>query len=124
MVTVERREDSSESVCLEIGGGSHDNVQELKFRNEKQPVVEPRGWERRYTETAVLDLPLHLWRQGIRFRGNVLELGAGGCWFSSIVSKFADVEKVYALDFSSYLLLNVAPLMMDHLHARKEKIVR
>jgi SAM-dependent methyltransferase len=124
MTTIENVAGASESLYIEIGDSSSDNTQELKFRNETQPIVEPKHWERRFTETAVLDLPLQLWRKGIRFRGNVLELGAGGCWFSSIVSKFVEVKHVYALDFSSQLLMNVAPLMMDHLHAKKEKIVR
>jgi ubiquinone/menaquinone biosynthesis C-methylase UbiE len=54
----------------------------------------------------------------------VLELGAGCCWFGSILSKEDSIKEIYCVDLSENLLKNVAPHIMGYLHARDEKIVR
>jgi ubiquinone/menaquinone biosynthesis C-methylase UbiE len=70
-----------------------------------------------------LDILPHL-VQYFDIGGNVLELGAGCCWFSSELSKLEKVRTVVALDFSTRALDKVAPKVMKTLNAKAEKITR
>ena len=63
-------------------------------------------------------------RKGIDFSGNVLELGAGTCWFASEISKNNNVINVYALDFAKSIVTKIAPLVMDHAGADAKRIIR
>ncbi|MFP4522379.1 MAG: class I SAM-dependent methyltransferase [Fibrobacterota bacterium] len=56
--------------------------------------------------------------------GRCLELGAGSCWVSSMLSRLDEVSEVYALEISRRSLVQVAPRIMDMLDADKEKITR
>lgn len=68
---------------------------------------------------------LELLRQrGIEFRGLVLELGAGTCWFSSEISKSAGVSRVVALDFARNILGKLAPLVMERAGADAARVQR
>ena len=60
----------------------------------------------------------------IKVKGKVIELGAGICWLSSELSKIKDVNEVYSLEFSEYLLKDIAPGIMKKLNAEEEKITR
>mgnify|MGYP001615643157 CR=1 FL=1 len=57
-------------------------------------------------------------------RGAVLDLGAGVCWTSAVVSRWPRVQKVHALDYSEHRLLKIAPLVFEQLGAATEKIER
>jgi len=104
-----------------------DNTDEIKYREEIQPQEEmfnhPQRWIKNMRKEK-LKIPLILKKKGIEFRGRILEIGAGSCWFSSVLSKFPEVKEVYALDFSKHILTKVAPAMMDYLNADSKKIVR
>lgn len=63
-------------------------------------------------------------RLPITIEGRVLELGAGSCWFSSELSKFKEIETIYAVDFSKTLLARIAPRIMEKLGANEGKIKR
>lgn len=58
------------------------------------------------------------------YGSRVLELGAGSCWFSSILSRENSVKEIYCVDLSENLLKNVAPHVMKSLNAKEEKITR
>ncbi|MEW6115180.1 MAG: class I SAM-dependent methyltransferase [Thermodesulfobacteriota bacterium] len=57
-------------------------------------------------------------------RGTVLELGAGVCWTTAILSRCADVEKIIAVDISEHRLFRLAPLVFQQYHALEQKIER
>ena len=56
------------------------------------------------------------------FKGEILELGAGSCWFSALVSKLPEVEKVYALDLSEDLLDKIGKKVIKQLEGNCKKI--
>jgi len=56
------------------------------------------------------------------FKGEVLELGAGSCWFSALVSKIPEVKNVYAIDISKELLETIGNKVIVDLEGEKEKI--
>lgn len=60
----------------------------------------------------------------VEFKGKILELGAGSCWFTSCLSRLRLVDQIYCLDFSEFLLENIAPHIMEYLKADINKITR
>jgi ubiquinone/menaquinone biosynthesis C-methylase UbiE len=104
-----------------------DNLDELKYREKIQPHEQrfnhPQKWIRNMRKEK-LKIPLFLKKEGVEWGGCILEIGAGSCWFSSVLSKFPEVKEIYALDFSEHILKSVAPAMMDYLNANAGKIVR
>ena len=56
------------------------------------------------------------------FKGEVLELGAGSCWLSALMSKLAKVEKIYTLDISGDLLETIGNKVIGNLKGEKRKI--
>jgi SAM-dependent methyltransferase len=61
---------------------------------------------------------------GLKFRGRVLEIGAGGAWFSAELSKLPNVVELITTDYSSKLLQNQAPKVFKLLKANGAKITR
>jgi ubiquinone/menaquinone biosynthesis C-methylase UbiE len=51
----------------------------------------------------------------------VLDLGSGGCWLGAILSKFEEVQTIYALDSSRYLLHKIAPDVLELMQADTRK---
>ncbi|MEE9325305.1 MAG: methyltransferase domain-containing protein [Dehalococcoidia bacterium] len=60
---------------------------------------------------------------GVQFSGQIVELGAGSCWLSSLLSRLDKVERVYAIELSRRRLELMAPLAFEHFGARPERIV-
>jgi ubiquinone/menaquinone biosynthesis C-methylase UbiE len=56
-------------------------------------------------------------------RGTVLDLGAGSCWLSALVSRLPQVDRVIALDLSESFLLSVGVRVLKHLGADFSKVV-
>ncbi|MEA2098117.1 MAG: class I SAM-dependent methyltransferase [Patescibacteria group bacterium] len=56
------------------------------------------------------------------FKGEVLELGAGSCWLSALMSKIPEVKNVYAVDISKELLERIGNKVIVDLRGNKEKI--
>lgn len=61
---------------------------------------------------------------GVPVRGTGLDVAAGVCWTTALLSRIAAVERLYALDFSKHRLLILAPLVLKAFKAEEEKIVR
>ena len=61
-------------------------------------------------------------REKYNFKGEVLELGAGSCWLSALISKEPEVKEVYALDISKKLLETVGNKIIDVLKGERQKI--
>lgn len=103
------------------------NKKELKYRNE-DALIDQRTdtldkWKQRVLNGRLSIIP-QLKKKSITFYGDILELGAGICWFSSELSKIKEVNEIYALEFSSVLLNEVAPNIMEFLKADTSKITR
>ncbi|MFA6888187.1 MAG: class I SAM-dependent methyltransferase [Candidatus Woesearchaeota archaeon] len=102
------------------------NKNELKYRNNIQP------YENEYNQTDKWVKTINDGRRNILpiltshidFKGNILEVGAGSCWFSSELSRISSVKKVYSLEMSEHILKNIAPSVMLSLNANTHKIVR
>jgi ubiquinone/menaquinone biosynthesis C-methylase UbiE len=102
------------------------NLSELKYREEiqlREPQYESiQKWCKRAQD--YIHIISFLEKEGIRFYGMVLVLGAGSCWLPFTLSKLRTTQRIYALDFSKTLLTIVAPEIMRHLKADMSKIVR
>lgn len=61
---------------------------------------------------------------GIKFHGRVLEIGAGGAWFSAELSKLPNVVELITTDYSTKLLQEQAPKVFKLLNAHGAKITR
>lgn len=102
------------------------NKQELNYREQIQPKEQefdsiPK-WISRIDDGRRDILPI-LYRF-VDFKGEILELGAGSCWFGSELSRLKNVNKVYCLEMSKFILTNISPHIMLHLNADLDKIVR
>ena len=56
------------------------------------------------------------------FKGEVLELGAGSCWLSALISRNAEIKNVYAVDISKELLEIIGNKVIVDLEGNKEKV--
>lgn len=61
---------------------------------------------------------------GLKFHGRVLEIGAGGAWFSAELSKLPNVVEIITTDYSPKLLQEQAPKVFKLLNANGAKITR
>lgn len=102
------------------------NLGELEYREKIQPHEENYDeitkWKK-IVDGIDREILNKLYRF-VNFHGEILELGAGSCWFGSTLSRINSVEKIYCLDFSEHLLTNIAPHIMEHLGAETGKMVR
>ena len=102
------------------------NKQELNYRE----IIQPRENEFNHTSKWIERISdgrrgiLPILYRFIKFKGEILELGAGSCWFASELSRLDSVSKIYCLDMSEFILKNVAPRVMQYLSADTKKITR
>jgi len=61
---------------------------------------------------------------GLEIKGVGLDLAAGVCWTTALLSRIGTVEKIYAVEISKHRLLKIAPLVLDLFKAQSDKIVR
>jgi len=59
---------------------------------------------------------------GMEIKGNGIDVGAGSCWCTALLSKIKLVKRLHAIDFSYQRLKNVAPGVLELFNAKKEKI--
>lgn len=57
-------------------------------------------------------------------QGNILDVAAGVCWTSALLSKCDQVERIDALDFSYHRINQLAPIVCEHFEANRDKIQR
>jgi ubiquinone/menaquinone biosynthesis C-methylase UbiE len=102
------------------------NKKELQYREEVQPTEEEfksvEQWTSRITSDGRFDYLKKIFTK-IKFKGTILEIGAGSCWFSSELSKLDSVNKIYCLDFSERIIKDIAPGIMNYLKANTNKII-
>ena len=50
---------------------------------------------------------------GLTIKGVGLDIAAGVCWTTALLSKIASLKKIYAIEISKHRLLKIAPLVFD-----------
>ena len=88
-----------------------------EFKNEAE-------WLRCVKEDFPKFIPFLTKRCGLEFRGRILEIGAGGAWFSAELSKLPQVVEITATDVSARLLKGQALKVFRLLKAHEAKITR
>lgn len=63
-------------------------------------------------------------RNNFKLQGIGLDLAAGVCWTTALLSQLDSVEKIFAIDISRHRLLKIAPSVLDLFKAHGNKIVR
>jgi ubiquinone/menaquinone biosynthesis C-methylase UbiE len=61
---------------------------------------------------------------GLRLKGVGVDIAAGVCWTTALLSRIEGVDTLYALDISRHRLEKIAPRVFDLFGAKQEKIVR
>ena len=116
----------TESKLIKHNLTDHINKKELYYRN----VIQPQ--ECGASNKSKLIKQMHDYRTNflpilyniIEFKGEILELGAGTCWFGSELSRLPSTNKIYCLDMSEYFMKETAPYVMEQLGAETGKITR
>jgi ubiquinone/menaquinone biosynthesis C-methylase UbiE len=102
------------------------NRAELDYRENIQPheaeFNSVERWEARILGDNRLAILPWLQSHGVNPRGEGLDLGAGSCWLSAQLSRLPSVDRVHALEFSDWMLGEVAPSIIARLGGDKDKI--
>jgi ubiquinone/menaquinone biosynthesis C-methylase UbiE len=61
---------------------------------------------------------------GLTIKGVGLDIAAGVCWTTALLSKIASLKKIYAIEISKHRLLKIAPLVFDLFKAETDRIIR
>ncbi len=127
-VTAESMADAAVRSPVRYGVGPSElaDLDELRFREEIEPIGDPVGDVTAWIERKELPQKLEyaLERARLRPAGTVVELGAGTCWRGATLARRVEVERVIAIEFSQRRLVELAPIAMAHLEAPAEKIER
>jgi ubiquinone/menaquinone biosynthesis C-methylase UbiE len=84
----------------------------------------PEQWFRCVKEDFPRYVPFLTGDCGLEFRGRLLEIGAGGAWFSAELSKLPRVVEIIATDPLPQPLKEYAPKVFKLLNAQTDKITR
>ena len=103
--------------------GKHAALREAEEHIRREYSSETE-WLRCVEEEFPKYLPFLKKQCRLQFHGRILEIGAGGAWFSAELSKLPNVVQVIATDFSQKLLREKAPKVFKLLKARGAKITR
>lgn len=60
----------------------------------------------------------------VEISGRILDVAAGVCWTSALLSKYEAVKEIDAIDFSLHRIDKLAPLVVESLNGNKNKINR
>lgn len=106
-------------LARERGFGPHDA--RARLATESLPLDQ---WLHRVKEDHTKYVPFLTRNCGLEFRGRILEIGAGGAWFSAELSKLPRVVEIIATDPSPQPLKEYAPRVFKLLNAQTDKITR
>lgn len=114
-----------------ISSGSYWNLEEEEKKKKQwnifdagmEPMLEFLDKERKYFNEyeSILNF---VEKNNIKIAGEGIDLAAGTCWATALLSKIEAVERIYALDISKHRLLKTAPIVFNHFAAKEEKIIR
>jgi ubiquinone/menaquinone biosynthesis C-methylase UbiE len=105
---------------------AHERMVALR-ESRSEPVHEfgtEEEWSRCLRDDLTRFVPFLMNKCDVEFCGRVLEIGAGGAWFSAEISKLPRVVEVVTTDFSPKLLREQAPKVFKLLKAHGGKITR
>lgn len=112
-----------QSELIRHGYTEHMNKNELHYREIIQPKEDDISkWINKINDGR-RDI-FKLLCRFIEFKGEILELGSGSCWFGSELSRIDSVKKIYCHDMSEFILNEIAPHIMVRIGAHSNKIVR
>lgn len=94
-------------------------IETVEDKKLMKRVKQDTNWER-----AFLDLVKFSEASGYDLNGVVLDLAAGTCWTSAIISKLPKVRRVVAVDISRHRLEIIAPMVFEQYKADTRKITR
>lgn len=99
------------------------NIEEEKkkewwIENEKDEKVS------NYLNSSGLQEELELAISNSEIKGKVLDLAAGTCWTSALLSKIEDVAEIDSVEFSYHRISELAPKTINVLNGNKNKINR
>ena len=102
------------------------DLDELRFRDEIEPLDDPAGQIPAWIERKELPEKLEyaLDHAGVRPHGTVVELGAGSCWLCAALARRPEVERVIGVEFSERRIAELAPFAIAALEAPAGKIER
>ena len=63
------------------------------------------------------------WANYLPPNAKVLDMGCGGGWLTAMLSRFAAVETIYALDSSQHFLQQLLPQVMQLMQGRSDRLV-
>ncbi len=90
---------------------------ETEFGSEEE-------WLRHVRESFPKFIPFLSKNCGLEFSGRILEIGAGGAWFTGEISKLPRVVEITAIDASPEKLKELAPKVFKMTKANTAKITR
>jgi SAM-dependent methyltransferase len=61
---------------------------------------------------------------GLKIQGTGIDVAAGVCWTTALLSKNEGVDTVYAIDISKHRLFKLAPLVIKEFGGKSNKIIR
>lgn len=85
---------------------------------------EEAEWARFMKKEVTTFIPFLTKKCKLDFRGRILEIGAGGAWFSAELSKLPNVVELITTDISPRVLKEHAPKTFETLKANRAKITR
>ncbi|MCK5599472.1 class I SAM-dependent methyltransferase [bacterium] len=105
----------------------HANLIELDWREKLQFDSDarydaPEKWQKIYSDGR-FGTPDKI-RKIFKIKGKVLDLGTGSGWLAAYISKYEEVDEVYALDFSTLTLKENFPRIANWIGCDKDKIKR
>jgi SAM-dependent methyltransferase len=103
---------------------THEQMVAVRESEERVAAEFNPEWFRLVKEDLPKFIPFLTGKCGVGFRGRILEIGAGGAWFSAELSKLPNVVEIVVTDISPRLLQEQAPKVFKLLHANGAKITR
>ncbi len=61
---------------------------------------------------------------GLKIQGTGIDVAAGVCWTTALLSKIESVDTQYAIDISKHRLFKLAPLVIKEFGGKSNKIIR
>lgn len=78
----------------------------------------------RYLTTSGLKQEFEIALENAKLQGKILDLAAGTCWTSALISKYKTVEEIDSVEFSFHRINDLAPITIESLGGNKTKINR
>lgn len=100
-----------------------DNSIKEKAYSQKKSIGIKNNFQNFLKEIILQRMPIfRALQKKYNIEGEILDIGAGSCWLTALISKIPKVKKIYALDISDDLLKFIGVKVIDRLKGEQEKI--